>query len=175
MVARFSAPVQTGNGAHSASCTMGTGSFPGVKDGRGVTLTAQPLLVLWSWRGRVIPLLPQWAVRLVRSLNAWTRVYFTFTLLLGNSILRIVFVNQPFVLKYCHSNQKRKHETQGSFVADRLYLVCKPNNHDLYDVRVNQSTIEMLLSRSFEYNCVGVQIGVRGGAFGWGIVVQAER
>ena len=28
---RFSAPVQTGTGAHPASCTMGTGSFPGVK------------------------------------------------------------------------------------------------------------------------------------------------
>ena len=40
---RFSAPVQTGPGAHSASCTMGTGSFPGVKYGRGVTLTPHPL------------------------------------------------------------------------------------------------------------------------------------
>ena len=29
--ARFSAPVQTGPGAHPSSCTMGTGSFPGVK------------------------------------------------------------------------------------------------------------------------------------------------
>ena len=29
--ARFSAPVQTGPGAHPASCTIGTGSFPGVK------------------------------------------------------------------------------------------------------------------------------------------------
>ena len=29
--ARFSAPVQTGPGAHPASCTMDTGSFPGVK------------------------------------------------------------------------------------------------------------------------------------------------
>ena len=27
--ARFSAPVQTGPGAHPASCTRGTGSFPG--------------------------------------------------------------------------------------------------------------------------------------------------
>ena len=27
----FSAPVQTGPGAHLASCRMGTGSFPGVK------------------------------------------------------------------------------------------------------------------------------------------------
>jgi len=31
MEARFSAPVQTGHGAHPASCTMGTGSFPGLK------------------------------------------------------------------------------------------------------------------------------------------------
>ena len=29
--ARFSAPVQTDSGAHPDSCTMGTGSFPGVK------------------------------------------------------------------------------------------------------------------------------------------------
>jgi hypothetical protein len=29
--ARFSAPVQTGPGAHPASYTVGTGSFPGVK------------------------------------------------------------------------------------------------------------------------------------------------
>ena len=29
--ARFSAPVQTGRGAHPASRTMGTASFPGVK------------------------------------------------------------------------------------------------------------------------------------------------
>jgi hypothetical protein len=35
--ARFSAPVQTGPGVHPASCTMGTGSFPGVnRPGRGV-------------------------------------------------------------------------------------------------------------------------------------------
>jgi hypothetical protein len=52
--ARFSAPVQTGPGAHSASCTMGTGSFPGVKSGWGVTLTPHPL----------------WAVRPVQKLSA---------------------------------------------------------------------------------------------------------
>jgi hypothetical protein len=34
--ARFFAHVQTGPGAHPASCTMGTGYFPGVKQpGRG--------------------------------------------------------------------------------------------------------------------------------------------
>ena len=46
--ARFPAHVQTGPGSHPASCTMGTGSFPGVKSGRGVTLTPHPLLVSWS-------------------------------------------------------------------------------------------------------------------------------
>ena len=79
--ARFSAPVQTGPGAHPASCTMGTGYFPGVKSGRGVTLTPHPLLVPWSWKGRAIPLLPLWAVWPVQSISACTRVYFTLLLL----------------------------------------------------------------------------------------------
>jgi hypothetical protein len=42
---RFSSSVQTGPGAHPASCTMSTVSFPGVKSGRWVTLTPGPLLV----------------------------------------------------------------------------------------------------------------------------------
>ena len=33
--ARFSSPAQTGPGAHPASCTMGTGSFPGGKNRPG--------------------------------------------------------------------------------------------------------------------------------------------
>jgi hypothetical protein len=38
--------VQTGSGAHPASCTMGTGGlFPGAKRGRAVTLTTHPHLV----------------------------------------------------------------------------------------------------------------------------------
>ena len=67
---------------------MGAGSFPGVKSGRGVTLTPHPLLVPWSWKRRAIPLLPLWAVHPVQSpsactgctlpyLSACTRVYFT--------------------------------------------------------------------------------------------------
>jgi hypothetical protein len=46
--ARFSEPVQTGPGAHTPSCTMGTRSFPAVESLRGVTLTPNPLLVQWS-------------------------------------------------------------------------------------------------------------------------------
>ena len=41
MAAIFSATVQTGPGAHQASCTMGTGSFPGTKSVRCMTLTPQ--------------------------------------------------------------------------------------------------------------------------------------
>ena len=59
--ARFSAPVQTGPGAHPASCTMGTWSFPGVKSGRSVTLTAHPLLVPWSRKSTAILLLLAYA------------------------------------------------------------------------------------------------------------------
>ena len=36
VVARFSAAIETGSEAHPASCTMGTGSFPGARrPGRG--------------------------------------------------------------------------------------------------------------------------------------------
>jgi len=70
--ARFSALVQTGPGAHLASCKMGTGSFPGVKSGRGVTLTPHLLLLPSSRKSRAIPLLPLWAVLSVQSLSACT-------------------------------------------------------------------------------------------------------
>jgi len=79
VAARFSAPVQTGPGAHAASYTMSTGSFPGVKSGWGVTLTPHRLLVLWSRQSRAIPPLPLWAVWPVQSLSACTRVHFNFS------------------------------------------------------------------------------------------------
>jgi len=78
--ARFSAPFQTDPGAHPASCTMGTGSFPGVKSVRCVTLTSHPLLMPWSRKSRAIHLLlPLWTVRPVQSLSVCTVVHFTFT------------------------------------------------------------------------------------------------
>ena len=73
----ISVPVRTGPGVHPASCAMGTGSCPGVKSGRGVTLTSHPLLVPSSRKNRAIPLLPLWAVRPVQSLSACTMVHFS--------------------------------------------------------------------------------------------------
>ena len=60
-VGRDFPPVQTGPGAHPATCTMGTGSFLGVKYGRGVLLTIHHLLVPCSWKSRAIPLPSLWA------------------------------------------------------------------------------------------------------------------
>ena len=57
---------------------MDTGSFPGVKSGRGLTLTPHPFLVPWSRKSRTIILLPPWAVHPVQSHSACTRVHFTF-------------------------------------------------------------------------------------------------
>jgi hypothetical protein len=84
--------VQTGSRAHPASCTVGTGgSFPGVKGGRGVTLTTHPLLVprlrksrsctschpnapLWSVTG---PLYLFYLLRLRASALIWSALFFT--------------------------------------------------------------------------------------------------
>jgi hypothetical protein len=57
-------------GLHPPSCKMGTGSFPGVECGRGVTLTPHPLLVPRS-KSRVelylyTPQGPSWPVKRVK-------------------------------------------------------------------------------------------------------------
>ena len=64
---KFSAPVQTGPEVHPASCTMSTGSFPGVKSGRGVTLTRHPLLVPSPRKNRAISLNPYGPYGLYRA------------------------------------------------------------------------------------------------------------
>jgi len=78
----FSAPVQTDPGAHPASYTMGTRSFPGLKSGRGVLLTPHPFycrgqerveLYLYSPYGRTACTEPQCLYK--------GALYLTFTLL----------------------------------------------------------------------------------------------
>jgi hypothetical protein len=56
--ARFSAPVQTGPGAHQASCTMGTGPFPGgIKRPRRDADPSTPSSAEVYKQSRAIPLL----------------------------------------------------------------------------------------------------------------------
>jgi len=51
-------PVQTGPGAHPASCTMGTGFFSGGKVRPGRAADHSPLLAPRSWKSRAMPLPP---------------------------------------------------------------------------------------------------------------------
>ena len=108
MEARFSAPVETGPGAHPASCAMGTGSFPGVKSGLGVTLTPHSLLVPWSRKCRAIRLLLLWAVRLVQSLSACTRVYFILVFSVNRSRQKKILVPldaEGTVTRFCETSE----------------------------------------------------------------------
>jgi hypothetical protein len=69
--------------------------FPGVKSGRGVMLTPYPLLVLWSWNSRAMPLLPLSAVRPVQSFSACTRVHFILILFMEPKVhYRLTSVHQ---------------------------------------------------------------------------------
>ena len=70
--ARFSTPAQSGRRAHPASCTMGTGSLPGLKrPGRGVDHPPSSSAEVKRKSGAT-PLLPLWAV------VACSRATFTF-------------------------------------------------------------------------------------------------
>jgi len=100
--ASFSSPVHTGPRAHAASCTLITGSFPGVKSGRGVTLTLRPLLVPWSRKSIAIPLLPLWAVRPIQCVSAYTKVHFNFTFTNVFHVLCPSFVLRTFKANVSH-------------------------------------------------------------------------
>ena len=66
---------------------MGTRSFPGVNCGRGVLLTAHPLLVSWWWKSRAIPLPTLWATPSLYP------DHFTFTLIPSIRSLRLISEN----------------------------------------------------------------------------------
>jgi len=76
---------------------MGTGSFPGVKYGRGVLLTTQRLLVPRSWKSRVIPVTTLWVTaRLVTG----TVYLYLYLFMYGcmSCMLLFNFVNYVFLL-----------------------------------------------------------------------------
>jgi len=105
-----STPVKTGPGANPAPCTMDTGSFPGVKSGRGLMLIPHLLLVLWSRKTRPIPLLPVWSIRPVQSLSACTGVHFTLPLPVVCHGLKLdgqtQYLNVKLSVMWCKQNEK---------------------------------------------------------------------
>jgi len=76
--ARFSAPVQTGPGAHPTSCTMGTGSFLGLKEWPGRDADPSPPSSAVVMKEQSYTSTPLWVVQPVKSLSVGTRVHFTF-------------------------------------------------------------------------------------------------
>jgi len=78
--ARFSAPVQTCPGAHAASCTMFTGSFPGVKRPGRVFDHPPPYSAEVKKRVELNLYSPLWAFVACSRVNFIFTFTFTFTL-----------------------------------------------------------------------------------------------
>jgi len=107
--ARFSAPVQTGPGAHPASCSMGYRSFPGVKrPGRGVDhpqpssaeikkwvelYLYSPSGSSWPILGWTLPLLYFyfWILHILCDLKIWGISFLELALFLA-SFLQFLFI-----------------------------------------------------------------------------------
>jgi hypothetical protein len=70
---RFSAPIQTGPGAHPASYTMGTGSFQGVKQA-GAWRWPPTHILRWGW-SQAIRLLHLWALVACSGVNCTFTFY----------------------------------------------------------------------------------------------------
>jgi len=84
-----------------------------------VTLTPHPLLVPWSWKSRVIPIIPLWAVRPVQSFSACTREHFTFFYCLRDDLI-ILLPEQSDI----QGDSKRWTQFRTS-VFPELYMVCE--------------------------------------------------
>ena len=83
-------PVQTGPRALSASCKMGTSSFPGVKFGWGMLVTTHLLLVLRSWKSRVILL------HTLRACNGIIYFFFIIFFFFYSGYVRVMFVTVEY-------------------------------------------------------------------------------
>jgi len=88
--------------------------FPGGKERPGRDADPSPILVPWSRKSRVIPLLPLRAVRPVQSLSACTRLHFTFTFTMAweeyDRGLRKIISSKPVLqLMYNKINYIRQH------------------------------------------------------------------
>ena len=101
--------IQTSSGAHPAPFKMGTGSFPGVKCGRGVLLTTHPLLVPRSWKSRAIPVPTLWAC---------------------NGIIL------PYICLYGRTKVEEMWELSVVFMLELFDLLTLSINHSTFTIRI---------------------------------------
>jgi len=78
---------------------MGTGSFSGVKYGRGVLLITHPLLVSWSWKSRAIPLPTLWATTGPVKGTVYLYLFLTATNWIGHILGRNYFLRHVIAEK----------------------------------------------------------------------------
>jgi hypothetical protein len=109
--------VQTDPGAHPASCTMDTGSFLGIKCGRGLLLTTHPFQC--RGLGRVeLYLYPPSGSR--RACNGVTLLYFTLLYFTYNWTNKVLFVKEilfSFFTKLCMSTVRSLPTIRKLFVS----------------------------------------------------------
>jgi len=153
-------PIQTGPGAHPASCTMGTASFPGVKSGRSVLLTTQTLLALRSWKCRAIPLTP---LGHNQACNGVTLLYFYSCLLAAesnpepgwfckdyvNKIVPVGYLKFNYWATLCHTPLQRWLQIHG-FESLKLNKV---NSFALREPVLLQQLTSVLEKTSFIHCC----------------------
>jgi hypothetical protein len=105
---------------------MGTGSFSGVKCGRGVLLTTHPLLAPRSWKSRFILLSP------LGHNRACNRVM-------------LFYMLQIYLFKH-------RHEVHVSNVGERIYYILKNNFvYQKKKKKIFSEFISLLFGRNVEF------------------------
>ena len=135
----------------AASCTIGTGSFSGVKSGRGVTLAPHTLLVSWSRKSRAAPLHPLWAVRPVQSLRPCTGVYFyLFTFLSAKALHQVTAAH----VSLCRNGQQKTNaaddyiQSSATCVTRMMFWRCSVGSKRTWVVQTCSSTTRVSPDRT---------------------------
>jgi hypothetical protein len=129
----FSKPIQTGPGAHPASCIMNTGSFPWVKSGRGVTLTPHPFYCCGHGRVELYLYYPCGQHGLYRAsvpVQGWTLPYLPYRrnhhIFFHNHCTFSNFIRQYFVIQSARSAKNDREKF--SFSLPIKPVVCSPSS-----------------------------------------------
>ena len=122
----FSAPVQTGPGAHPTSYTIGTGSFLVGKAAEAWRWPPNPIHRQGQKKSRVIHLLPLWAF------VACSRVTFTFTLHSCTNLKQSIHeVDKDWYLTFW----RRNYCLILAHSLHKMWIIQEPNKLELWNKR----------------------------------------